>query len=76
MNEYMDLLNKPYLRNKDIAKLLNVSKSTVSKCVKEYGLKKYPYGYSTDEIIQKFNLKAYIQRQNKKAPTPTKVESA
>ena len=73
MNEYMELLDRPYLKNKDIAKLLGVSTSTVSKNIKEHGLIKYPWGYSTDEIIQKFNLKAYIQRQNKKAPTPTKV---
>ena len=73
MNEFID---RPYLKNKDIAKLLGTSRSTVSKMVKEYGLQKWPWGYSTDEIIQKFNLKAYVNRQKKKAPTPTKVESA
>lgn len=68
MNEYMELLEKPYLRNNEIAKLLDASPSTVSKAIKEYGLKKWPWGYSTDEIIQKFHLKAYVQRQKKKAP--------
>lgn len=76
MNEYMELLERPYLKNKDIAKVLGVSASTVSSNIKKMGLIKYPWGYNTDEVIQKFNLKAYIQRQNKKAPTPTKVESA
>lgn len=67
MNEFMELLDRPYLKNKDIAKLLGVSASTVSKNIKEYGLMKYPWGYSTDEIIQKFNLKAYVSRQKKKS---------
>lgn len=76
MNEYMELLERPYLKNKDIAKLLNISKSTASKMVKEHNIKKWPCGYSTDEIIQKFNLKAYVQRQNKKAPSADQSKSA
>lgn len=69
MNEYMELLERPYLKNKDIAKLLNASPSTISRMVKEKNIQRWPFGYSTDEIIQKFNLKAYVQRQNKKSAT-------
>lgn len=76
MNEYMELLERPYLKNKDIAKVLGVSASTVSSNIKKMGLIKYPWGYNTDEVIQKFNLKAYIQRQNKKAPSADQSKSA
>lgn len=76
MNEFMELLDRPYLKNKDIAKLLGTSRSTVSKMVKEYGLQKWPWGYSTDEIIRKFNLKAYVNRQKKKAPSADQSKSA
>lgn len=76
MNEYMELLERPYLKNKDIAKVLGVCPSTVSTNIKKMGLVKYPWGYNTDEIIQKFNLKAYIQRQNKKAPPADQSKSA
>lgn len=76
MNEYMELLERPYLKNKDIAKVLGVCPSTVSTNIKKMGLVKYPWGYNTDEIIQKFNLKAYIQRQKKKAPPADQSKSA
>lgn len=76
MNEYMELLERPYLKNKDIAKVLGVSASTVSSNIKKMGLIKYPWGYNTDEVIQKFNLKVYIQRQNKKAPPADQSKSA
>lgn len=76
MNRFMELLDQPFLRNKEIAELLRVSPSSVTKLVKEHGLKKWPWGYSTDELIKKLGLQSYISRQKKKAPSPTKVESA
>lgn len=65
MNKYMELLEKPYLRNCEIAKLLDVSAATVSRKAKEFNLEKYPWGYSTDEIIKKFKLQSYIARMKK-----------
>lgn len=65
MNEYMELLKKPFLKNKEIAQLLGVSPSTVCKFTKDKGLVKYPWGYSTDEIIDKLNLKKFVKRQEK-----------
>lgn len=40
MNEYMELLDKPYLKNNEIAKLLDTSPSTVTNMIKKQGLKK------------------------------------
>lgn len=76
MNEYMDLLNKPYLRQKEIAKLLNTSASTVCNMVKQLELKRWPWGYSTDELIKKLGLQPYINRQKKKAPSADQSKSA
>lgn len=76
MNEYMELLDKPYLKNNEIAKLLNTSPSTVSNMIKEQGLKKWPWGYSTDELIKKLGLQPYINRQKKKAPSADQSKSA
>ena len=68
MNKYMELLDKPYLRNSEIAELLNASPSTVTNMIKKEVLKKWPWGYSTDELIKKLGLQSYINRQKKKAP--------
>lgn len=65
MNKYMELLEKPYLRNCEISKLLDVSSSTVSVLIKKYNFEKYPMGYSTDEIIKKLKLQSFIQRMKK-----------
>ena len=76
MNKYMELLDKPYLRNSEIAKLLNASPSTVTNMIKKEGLKKWPWGYSTDELIKKLGLQSYINRQKKKAPSADQSKSA
>lgn len=68
MNEYVELLEKPFLKSSELAKLLNnASRSTISKLAKEKNLTKYPWGYSTDEIIEKLNLKKYVRRHKRNA---------
>ena len=76
MNEYMNLLEKPFLRNKEIAKLLCVSPSTVTKLTKEKSLTKYAWGYSTDELIEKLDLKKYVKRHKNAVSTPTKATNS
>ena len=76
MNEYMELLDKPYLKSNEIAKLLDTSPATVTNMVKQQGLKKWPWGYSTDELIKKLGLQPYINRQKKKAPPADQSKSA
>ena len=63
MNQYIELLEKPFLKSGEIAKLLDVAPSTVTKMTKKYEMTKYPWGYSTDELIEKIGwLKKYIRR--------------
>lgn len=76
MNEYMMLLEKPFLKNKEIAKLLCVSASTVTKLTKEKSLTKYAWGYSTDELIEKLDLKKYVKRHKNAVSTPTKATNS
>lgn len=76
MNKYMELLEKPFLKNKEIAVLLDVSASTVTKITKEKSLTKHTCGYSTDEIIEKLDLKKYIKRHKNTVSTPTKATNS
>lgn len=54
-----EILSRPYIRQRDIVKVLNTSKSTVSK--KCRGLEKYPWGYDTRAVIKEFHLGDYMK---------------
>lgn len=71
----MELLDKPYLKGTELARLLDTSSCTVSRLVKDLDIKRWPWGYSTDEIIKKINLQPYINRQKKKSLTANKQDS-
>ena len=65
-----ELLQKPYLRCDEVAKVLGCSKGTVTKMIKDFNLKRWPWGISTDELIEKLDLKAYMARMKKSASRP------
>lgn len=61
--ERLFLINQPYLRNSEIAQLLDRSRSTISDALRRKAIQKYPpFGYLTDDIIKAFCLEGAIQR--------------
>lgn len=61
--ERLRLIEKPYLTQADICKVLSKPSSTVSDWIKRSDLKRYGgFGYLTDDVIKAFQLSGAIKR--------------
>ncbi len=71
-----NLLQRPFIKPKEICEVVGTSKSTVSRKLKKSNLIKYEWGYETQKVITLFGLRDYfkwLERRNKKVDKkPTK----
>ncbi len=59
----LELIERAYLKNVEIVKLLDSSRSAVTRAIKKAKIKRYPpFGYLTDDIVEAFNLDGAIKR--------------
>lgn len=68
LEQKIELLNKPYLKSGEIARLLDRSPSTASEILKKNEGKIFymkGWGYLTDDIIKVFKLDRYVKRVKK-----------
>lgn len=69
------ILSKGYVSQKDIAKLLGCSDSKISNMFNPKKrspdevpkIKRYPWGFSTEEVIKYFNLEDFVKRMEREA---------
>lgn len=62
----MEILNKPYIRPKEIATVLDCSQSLVYKTLNKSNLTKYDWGYSTESVAKLFGFTKYYRELMKK----------
>lgn len=61
MEGYKSLTAKPFIRQKELSKLIGTCPKVLSTYLKAKGVELTPFGYSTSEVIEALNLEGFIK---------------
>lgn len=59
---YVEIVIKPFVKVDDVTKLLECSTSCAYKELTKLKLKKYPWGWNTQEVCRKTGMKNYYDQ--------------